>query len=227
MVGSYGSGGRLGEGREGSGYWFKGVNNYVTDNVAANIMSDANDAAYGSSTVPYHLGNVRIPKFQGADTTVDANVTVRNANAMPILEFARNEVYGATESGLTYWWSERPIPSRSPRSGALSKTFACGHARSGHLSLPVSKMRIDGLIVRSTDPGPSSACCQLGIDFGDYYTNDFVLVNSDIQGRDKGLSGSPKAGNAATTSPFRTRRSRRARDWHSRSTGTSARAATS
>ena len=154
----------------------------------------------GFKYVPYHLGNVRIPKFQGADTTVDANVTVRNANAMPILEFARNEVYGATESGLTYWWVGAADTKPLATQWSVIKDLRVWNVHNRAIfHYPSSKMRIDGLIVRSTDPGPSSACCQLGIDFGDYYTNDFVLVNSDIQGRDKGLSGSPKAGNAATT----------------------------
>ncbi len=149
-----------GEGREGNRYWFKGVNNYVTDNVAADIMSDANDAAYRFELhVPYHLGNVRIPKFQGADTTVDANVTVRNANAMPILEFARNEVYGATESGLTYWWVGAADTKPLATQWSVIKDLRVWNVHNRAIfHYPSSKMRIQGLIVRSTDPGPSSAC---------------------------------------------------------------------
>ncbi len=31
-------------------------------------------------------------------------ITVKNGNALGLLQFARNEVYGATEAGMTYWW---------------------------------------------------------------------------------------------------------------------------
>lgn len=39
-VRSHGSGGRLGDGNEGMGFWFRGPNNYVRGNVAAHFDSD-------------------------------------------------------------------------------------------------------------------------------------------------------------------------------------------
>ncbi len=200
VVGSFGTGGRLGEGREGSGFWFRGVNNYVTDNVAANIMSDSFDSAYGYKYVLYFLGNVRIPRFQGADTTVNSNVIVKNANAMPILEFARNEVYGATESGLTYWWigawDIKPLATQ----WSVFKDLRVWNVHNrGIFHYPSGKVRVDGMVMRSTNPGSTSACCQVGIDFGDYFGSNFVLANSDIEGRMVGLLGSPKTGGTTLT----------------------------
>jgi hypothetical protein len=194
-VAANGTGGRLGEGREGSGFWFRGSNNYVTDNVAADIRSDGWDSAYGFKYSLYYVGNVRIPKFQGADTTVNANVTVTDGNAMPILEFARNEVYGATESGMTYWWICAADTLIKPNCGeSVIKDLKVWNVHNKAIfHYPASNIRIDGLIVRSSNPGGWSACCQDGVYFGDYVTHKWTLENSDIDGRINALGGSPRS----------------------------------
>ena len=40
----------------------------------------------------------------GADTMDNNQVDIKDSNAMAVRQFDNNEVYGATESGLTYWW---------------------------------------------------------------------------------------------------------------------------
>ena len=80
-IGSWGSGGRMGEGREGGGFWFRGVDNIVTNNVAANIMSDGADSAYGYKYLPVILGNVRIPKMPAPTRWTTTRSTSKTATA--------------------------------------------------------------------------------------------------------------------------------------------------
>jgi hypothetical protein len=191
---SYGEGGREGMGREGNGFWFRGADNIVTNNVASTIRSNEFDAAYGYKYFLQYLGNVRTPKFRGADTTVDANVTVQNGNAIPVRKFENNEVYGATESGLTFWWigtvAESPV-ANMPES--VFKDLKVWHVfNRGVYHYPAQKITVDGLIMRSSrqEAGLNGLCCQLGIDFGDYYGKDITYRHVDIQGRTAGIVGS-------------------------------------
>jgi hypothetical protein len=202
-VRSWGEGGREGGGREGTGFWFRGADNIVTNNVAANIQSNQMDAAYGYKYFLEYLGNVRTPKFPGADTTVDANVTVQNGNAVPVRKFENNEIYGATESGLTFWWigsvAESPV-ANMPES--VFKNLVVWHVfNRGVYHYPAQKITVDGLIVRSSldEMGGNGLCCQLGIDFGDYYGKDITYRNVDIQGRIAGIAGSILTDNSNVT----------------------------
>ena len=56
-------------GTEGVGFWFRGPNNYVRNNVAANYQNPTTEAAYGFVFQFRYLGNIAIPKFKGADAT--------------------------------------------------------------------------------------------------------------------------------------------------------------
>ena len=58
-----GIGGRMGEGREGVGFWFKGTDVVVTDNVAANILSTDGgvDSAYGFKFYAYRPRESHLP----------------------------------------------------------------------------------------------------------------------------------------------------------------------
>jgi G8 domain len=193
VVGSWGTGGAQAEGREGTAFWFRGVDNYVRDNVAANILSDGPDSGYGYKYFLVYLGDVKIPLFPGADTLDPGQVEVRNSHAMAVREFKNNEVYGATESGLTYWWigaiNTAPVPN-APES-VFKDTTAWNVHNKGVFHYPAQSVTIDGFVMRSTNPGGDSACCQLGIDFGDYYGKSISLKNLDIQGRMAAITGSP------------------------------------
>jgi hypothetical protein len=115
-------------GDEGSAYWFRGANNYVRDNVGANYLGEQAEAAYGFKFYLVYLGDVRIPNFRGADTTVSSQYTTRNGNAMPMLEFARNEAYGV-ENGLTIWWLNAIDTAPRTAVRASSGTSAAGTSR--------------------------------------------------------------------------------------------------
>ena len=91
--------------REGVGFWFRGPNNQIRNNVAANLGENGGDveASYGYKYNMVYLGTVRVPAFRGADTWVAGQHSSRNGNQMPLLEFDNNEVYGVVQ-GLTMWW---------------------------------------------------------------------------------------------------------------------------
>jgi hypothetical protein len=199
-VRSTGTGGRQGMGREGGGFWFRGPNNFVTNNVAANIMSDAFDAAYGYKYYFVYLDPIRIPKAPGADTTDDAQVTIVPGITTPILQFDHNEVYGATEAGLTYWWvGAREVDAQPDARTSTFKNLVVWHVfNRGIFNYASHRVVIDGLIVRN-ETNADSACCSVGIDFSDYTASAWILRNSDIQGMRAGLIGSPNMNNTTMT----------------------------
>lgn len=122
-VRSSGTGGRLGGGNEGQGFWFRGPNNYVRGNVAADFDSDETEAAFGYKYFMHMLGTIRIPTSKGQH---EPNYAAVDGNNLPILEFSNNEVYSAAQ-GLTYWWLSSQDPTRRPIPGrACFGTCASG-----------------------------------------------------------------------------------------------------
>ncbi len=63
---------RMALGTEGVGFWFRGPNNYVSNNVAANFQNPTTEAAYGFVYQFRLLGDIAVPNFKGADTFMGA-----------------------------------------------------------------------------------------------------------------------------------------------------------
>jgi hypothetical protein len=195
-VRSNGTGGRMAEGTEGTGFWFRGPNNYVRSNVAANVWGDNPEAAYGYKYFMIYLGNIRIPNFKGADTSVSGQYTVRDGNKMNLLEFTNNEVHTAAQ-GLTYWWLNSQDTNANPSAAeTLFKDFSVWHVfnvavyhyQSAHLTF--DNLRIRGATPRET------ACCGVGFLAGDYTVADLLFRNIDIQGMILGIR--PSTGSYTT-----------------------------
>jgi hypothetical protein len=191
-VRSNGSGGRLGEGNEGGGFWFRGPNNYIRNNVAANLMSNGPDAAYGFKFAQFYLGKIDIPQFKGADTSVTGQYTTVDGHSLPVLEFSDNEVYGATGSGFAYWWVGT-FGNGYPRAtkDTIFKNLRIWHVFNRAI-FPYEAMRIihDGLVIRGKDPANGPACCGVGISDTDYTANNITWRNVDIQGMGSGFGAS-------------------------------------
>ena len=110
------------DGDEGSGFWFRGPNNYIRNNVVAN------GDAYGYALAPYSSGLVRFPRFQGADTSLPTEGVLVDTQGAAVLEFSSNEAYGTPQSfswclgcpGYPAWaGSDRPAAdSGSPQRGS-------------------------------------------------------------------------------------------------------------
>ncbi|HEV8348412.1 MAG TPA: DUF4082 domain-containing protein [Vicinamibacterales bacterium] len=182
-----GTGGRLGEGNEGQGFWFRGPNNYVRGNVAANFDSDETEASYGFKYFMRLLGTVRIPTAKGQDST--AYVAV-DGNNMPILEFSDNEVYGVAQ-GLTYWWlsSQDPAAPPDPKESVFRNLQIWHVYNAAVYHYPSARVRFDGLTILGQDPA-TSACCGRGWHGEDYAATDIRLVNADIEGMITGIKWS-------------------------------------
>ena len=185
-----GTGGRLGHGNEGMGFWFRGPNNYVRGNVAADFDSDEVEAAYGfkyfmHGTCPTcdSLAEIKIPTVPGQD--MSEYVTV-DGNALPILQFEDNEVYSAAE-GLTHWWlsSKDPVPVANPKPSVF-KNLRIWHVYNvGIYHYPAARVLFDGLHIfgesgyRVNDPA-ALACCGRGFHGEDYAATDVRIVNAEI-----------------------------------------------
>jgi G8 domain/Right handed beta helix region/Peptidase inhibitor family I36 len=198
-----GQGGREAWGKEGVGFWFRGADNIVTNNVAANFRSDQYDAAYGFKYfLTYFDDDVRTPKGPGLDPMVNANVTIQNPNAIAIRKFENNEAYGAMESGLTFWWIGAKNNDRqvgTPES--VIKNFTVWHVYNrGVYHYQAYNLTVDGLVVRGSyyEQGAVGLCCQTGVDFGDYYGDTITYKNFNIQNRTYGFGGSILSGGTIT-----------------------------
>jgi hypothetical protein len=197
-----GTGGRDGLGRESSGIYMRGPMNYVRENVVTNVLSDGVDSAYSYKFFFQRLGNIKVPNFKGA-STVDGSgqYTIRDAHSEGILQFENNEGYGATESGLTYWWvgTQELNPVANPKEAIIKNLKIWNVHNKGIFHYAANKLTIDGWVMRSGGNQGTSRCCQAGLDFSDYFAKDITIRNADVQGRVISISGSPIMGHGTVT----------------------------
>ena len=184
---SKGTGDRLADGTEGTGFWFRGPNNYIRRNVAANLWGNTTEAAYGYKFFMRFLGNINIPNFKGADTPAPESIQRRMGNKLPILEFRDNEVYGAAQ-GMTYWWvnSQDPQPNASAQETVIKNLHIWHVFNAGVYHYPAARMTFDGLVIRGKDPS-ASACCGRGWFAADYAAKDILIRSADIQGMQRDI----------------------------------------
>ena len=74
---------RMAMGTEGVGFWFRGPNNYVRNNVAANFQNPTTEAAYGFVFQFRYLGNIAVPNFKGADTIMATGQSTTDERQQP------------------------------------------------------------------------------------------------------------------------------------------------
>lgn len=180
---------RIAMGTEGVGFWFRGANNYVTNNVAANFQNPTTEAAYGYVYQLRFLGDIRVPNFKGADTVMTTSEsTVRNGNNMPILQFDNNEAYGAMQGGFTLWWinSQDPKPYANAQESIIKDLKLWNIYNKVVYMYPAHKVTFDGLVIRG-NYSADSRCCGDGVYFADYSSRAITIRNSDIQGMENGI----------------------------------------
>ena len=159
-----------GIGIEGAGFWFRGPNNYIRNNVAA----DTHTYGFG---LPAELGSVRVPAFQGADTSVPGEAVLTDMTNAAVLEFAGNEAYGALETGLETIWN-----------GTVADLTVWHPSRHGFEGIPPERLVIDGLIVRG-DPAAlaETAEAPVGAAIANYLSRRVTVANADVQGMRVGV----------------------------------------
>lgn len=190
----FGTGNRDNEGLDGAGYWFKGPNNVVRDNVATNIRGSG-PYSYGFAITSKYLGTVAVPSFHGADMSISNQTTQINMNAISLPEFARNEVYGATNNGLTTWWlgswSDQPIGN----AGTIKDFKVWNVYGWGYFGYESSGLTIDGWTQRGDTHLASGAdnWTTVGLFFSDYSQDNLVIKNANIQGVQVGIEAPGQA----------------------------------
>ena len=182
---------RMALGTEAVGFWFKGPNNYVTNNVAANFQNPSTEAAYGYVYQFRYLGNIEVPNFKGADTMGTmgpGQSTTMNGNNMPLLQFENNEAYGAMQGGFTFWWigSQDPQPFVGQPETVVKNLKIWHIYNKGVYAYPGQKVTFDGLKIRGNYTALSRSSGD-GVFFADYMSKDIVIRNSDIQGMQQGI----------------------------------------
>jgi len=183
---------RMAMGTEGVGFWFRGPNNYVKNNVAANYQNSTTEAAYGFALQFRFLGNIAVPNSKGA---MDAGqFTTMNGNNMPVLQFENNEAYGAMQGGFTIWWpsSQDPQPYANARESLIKDLKLWNTYNKTVYMYPAQKVTFDGLKIRGSFSS-ASRCCGNGVFFADYSSKGIIIRNSDIQGMEEGITA-PEAG---------------------------------
>ena len=185
---------RMALGTEGVGFWFRGPNNYVSNNVAANYQNPTTEAAYGYVYQLRYVGNLALPKFQGADTMDSTQATVVGGNTLPILQFDDNEAYGAMQGGFTLWWvdSQDPQPSTSVRTSNIRNLTVWNTYNKAVYMYPSQAIVFDGLTVLGNFTS-ASRCCGNAVYFADYSSKGIVIQNSNIQGMEEGITA-PSSG---------------------------------
>ena len=159
-------------GGDGSAFWFRGPNNIIRNNVAAN----AAESGFGLPVTK--LGVVRIPKFKGADTSMAAESIQFDTERATVSEFSNNEAYGALQSGVSWAWS-----------GAVTN-FTVWHAStSGVIAMPTEKAVVDKLVVRGDSSALASATENpVGVLVANYVSKNVSVVNANVQGTRIGVS---------------------------------------
>ena len=173
-------------GGEGGGFWFRGPNNYIKNNVAANADVFGFQLAAGS------LDSVRIPGAKGADMATDRETVPIDTTDAKVLEFNNNEAYGAIQTGVAFGWN-----------GEIKNFRAWNASTHGVTVTPTDKLTLDAITVR----GDKSALTDneerpAGVWVGNYISKSIVIRNADIQGMRTGVA-SPFFHSATSTEPGR------------------------
>jgi len=184
------------KGNEGSGFYLK-VNNRIRDNVVANIVplpASIIEPIKGNDNVDWHgwrmgyalyqaqmkNGVISIPHTPGADPSEYVPVT----QGLPILEFARNEVYGAVKHGLIKDYGGVSTDPNGTVLTDLVKDFRAWHFYGngywGHQSNP---MTVEGYMAY----GDKQVKRGIGINFHVAENLNFRLIQADIQSLDTGM----------------------------------------
>jgi len=172
-------------GYEGSAFWFRGPNNVVRDNVAANTNS------FGYAYVHLGVKNVDVPKSAGSDKTRVTDMTL-----LPLREFARNELYAAV-NGLTLWNVMASCCTRvfeGPES--LIRDFRAWHiSRYGMYNYGMNHVTFDGWVQRGDKRVlANSHEFLIGLWFDDYPARNVIVRRADIQNLRTGIAVPAKPG---------------------------------
>jgi G8 domain-containing protein len=159
-------------GGEGAGFWLRGPNNILRNNVAANVD------VFGYGIAAGGLGTVHIPKFKGADTTKNGEFVEIDTTDAPVLEFTGNEAYGAIQTGVAIGWN-----------GTLTDSRVWHTSRNALTAFPTDRLVVDGLVGRG-DVSVLQGRFEnpTGVWFANYAAKTVTVKNANVQGMRVGVS---------------------------------------
>jgi len=159
-------------GGEGAGFWFRGPNNYIRNNVAANADTFGYGLAAGS------LGEVRVPKFKGADTSKQSETVAMDTTNAPVLEFANNEAYGEIQTGVACGWN-----------GEIKNFRVWNPSRHGLTGTPTDRLLVDSITVRGDKSILSDEFeSPTGVWVSNYAAKSIIVRNANVQGMRTGVT---------------------------------------
>lgn len=183
-------------GNEGAGFYLR-VNNRVRDNVAANIVPlpvSIFEPIAGNANLEWHGwrmgyalyqatmngGYIKTPNAPGADPSEYTAIT----QGLPVLEFNRNEVYGATKHGIIKDYAGVTSDSNASTLTDVLKNFRVWHFDGngywGHKSNPTT---LQGF----TAYGDKQIKRGTGVDFNTSENFNFRLIQADLQSLNIGM----------------------------------------
>lgn len=172
-------------GHRGDGFWFRGFDNYVRNNVAVNCRAGFMYFAYNSSD------SLLIPNFPGACNDEPENCTATDIKAIPILQFDDNEFYGGWmidggqiwNMGFQYGhiFNEFNPPAPEPHA---DRNIVWHAATKGYYGYEHTRLTFndwvflndfqESVVVQGGRP--------LGIYWGDYTSMNFKVVRAEVFG---------------------------------------------
>ena len=162
-------------GEAGVGYWLRGPDNYVRNNIAANIKGGIYSYGFNASHGRF-LGTVTLPTFQGADSSQAGQSVSVNMNFRPFREFRNNEVF-ATQNGMTIWWLGIEYETPADVESQLKDFKVWNVYNWGMFLYESNRLTIDGFRYLSTE----TSMQRTAITFTDYLTRRVVVQNSSIE----------------------------------------------
>ena len=175
-------------GWEGSGIWLRGPDNYVRNNVIANVNS------FAVTLMMLGVSSVRVPSAPGADPSVSGQTV--NMMAVPLREFSSNEFYGS-HRGIAVWnlganccTNVYDVPVSTFHNTRMWNVGVLGFYGYGE-----NRVTFEGW-VHYNDPSTLSNPQELNTSFyfGDYIARNIVIRHADIQGLRIGVTAPIKAG---------------------------------
>lgn len=172
-------------GMEGTGYWFRGPNNYVRNNVTTSTHNQ-----FGYNIFIKFMGERNIPAYKGADPNHGGSESQTvHMSAMPLLEFSGNEAYGTSQGGIEYWFlglTGADADGLKDVDRSYISDFVAWHTATGLSGYPSHRLTFDHTVIRG-DKNTVSSQPSSGFIFSDYLQKDFVIQNADIQGVRTGI----------------------------------------
>ena len=159
-------------GGEGAGFWLRGPNNILRDNVAANVD------VFGFAIAAGALGSVHVPNRKGADPSKEGEFVEVDTTSAPVLEFSGNEAYGAMQTGVAIGWN-----------ATVTSTRVWHASRHGLTAFPADRLQVNGFAARGDASVLDSQLeAPVGIWFNNYATKTVSIRDANIQGLRVGIS---------------------------------------